>query len=240
MTNKLIVLIVIVLTFVVLISAVVFDKKPTPVPLPVPIFQTQPSSAPETTMPSVQPTAEPLQIISSVPEDNDKNIPTNITLWLTFNQNINKSLINTKLTPAAQLKISTNQNMLFVKPIQELLPATSYTLELSSAETSFSQKITFQTAAQNPSDSSLDEKSIKAIEEGTKQAQPAAYLTNKMPYSSDQFEVNWSVRPSPKTLYFVVTLKGSDKANSKNAFVSWLKSLDLTDAQIQGLDIEYQ
>lgn len=239
MINKFIILIIGMLVIAIIISLLVltfFNKKPTRIP-------------PILTMPTSQPTIRPIQtpastqslaIVSSYPENNTQNIPPNTTLSFTFNNDISVGLISVKFNPEVQFNQTVIAKLLLIKPKIELKPSTKYAVEVSGKNMSASYSIQFQTAAQNPEGTAPNAKGIKQIDDTLRQVQPNAYLANRLPYSTDQFEANWSTRPSPKTLYFIVVLKDADKISSKNAFLDWLKSLQLTEAQIQKLDIEYQ
>ncbi|MDD5415450.1 MAG: Ig-like domain-containing protein [Candidatus Daviesbacteria bacterium] len=238
MINKFIVLIIGVLVIAIIFSFLVLtfpNKKPTQIPPILTMPTPQPTMDSQTSVP-----AQPLAIISSYPENNTQNIPPNTTLSFTFNNDINVDLISVKFNPEAQFNQTVVTKLLLIKPKTELKPSTKYIVEVFGKGMPTSYSIQFQTAAQNPTGTSPNAEGIKQIDDTLRRVQPDAYLANKLPFSTSDFSASSAIKSSTNNLYFVIVLQGPDKTSSKNAFLDWLRSLQLTEAQIQGLDIEYQ
>lgn len=235
--NKLLFLFIgIILLILVSVVLFVLPKKPGVIP-PKPVEQFQPSG---TTSPTPTPATQVLSVISSIPSMNTQDVPPNITLRITFNKEPRLELTSVKFTPAVVFQLSLVYNILFIDPTIDLLPSTNYKVEVSVNGMISPYILMFRTASQNPPGTAPDAESLKKQDEILRQMKPDAYLANKLPFSTNDFSASSAIKPSTNNLYFIVELKGSDKVSAKNAFLDWLKSLQLTDTQIQGLGIEYQ
>lgn len=236
--NKLVILIIGILVIAIIISLLVlnfFGRKPVQ---PTPTLSPSPPTATpiQTSIP-----IQPLTINSSYPANNTQDFPPNATLSFTFNRNIDTDVMSVTFNPAVQFNQTIASDLLLIKPKTELKPSTIYSVVVLGKDMAVSYTIQFQTAAQNPKDTSPTAEGIKQIEDTLRKAQPPnAYLANKLPYSTSDFSATSANRPTTNNLYFIVVLQGTDKVSAKNAFLDWLRSLQLTDTQIQGLDIEYQ
>jgi len=227
----------IIFLILVLIFLFVWPKKQEVSIPPKPVEQFQPSGI---TSPTPAPTSQVLSVISSIPSVNTQNVPPNITLRVTFNKQPRLESASVKFTPTVAFQLNTVSNILFIKPVADLQPSTNYTAEISLNNMLSPYTLLFTTAARNPTGTAPDAESIKNQDDILRQIQPDAYLANKLPFSTNDFSANSSIKSSTDNLYFIVTLKRVDKISAKNAFLDWLKSLQLTDVQIQGLDIEYR
>lgn len=234
--NKLLFIFIGIILILVLFVLFVLPKKQGIIP-PRPVEQFQPSGV---TSPTPAPTSQTLSVISSIPTANTQDVPPNITLRITFNKELRLELASVKFTPTATFQLSLVSNILFIDPTTDLLPNTNYTAEVSISGMFSPYILSFRTASQNPAGTAPDAESLKKQDEILRQMKPDAYLANKLPYSTNNFSTSSAIKPSTNNLYFIVELKGADKVSAKNAFLGWLKSLQLTDTQIQGLDIEYQ
>ncbi|HLB61111.1 MAG TPA: hypothetical protein VJL83_05915, partial [Patescibacteria group bacterium] len=70
---------------------------------------------------------------------------------------------------------------------------------------------------------------------------PDVYLTNKTPYAEPSFSVVSDFKKEPTGhYYFIVEIsEGFTLEQGRTEFVNWLKTLQLTEQQINLLDIEY-
>lgn len=237
MSKLLFIFIGIIFLILVLIFLFVLPKKQGIQSSPAPVQQFQPSGL---VSPTPVPTSQALSVISSIPSMNAQDVPPNITLRVTFNKEPNLESTSVKFTPTATFQLSIVSNILFIKPTADLQPNTNYTAEVSMNGMLSPYVLSFKTALQNPSGTAPDAESLKKHDEILRQMKPNAYLSNKLPYSTNDFSASSAIKPSTNNLYFIVVLQGIDKVSAKNAFLDWLRSLQLTDTQIQGLDIEYQ
>lgn len=215
----------------------VLPKKQGIQPSPAPVQQFQPSGL-ASLIPT--PTSQALSVISSIPSINAQNVPPNITLRVTFNKEPNLGSTSVKFVPTTTFQLNTVSNILFIKPTTDLQPNTNYTVETSISGMLSPYILSFRTAAQNPAGTAPNAEGIKQVDDTLRRVQPDAYLFNKLPYSTNDFSASSAIKPSTNNFYFIVVLNGVDKVSAKNAFIDWLHSLQLTDTQIQGLDIEYQ
>jgi len=85
-----------------------------------------------------------------------------------------------------------------------------------------------------PTGAAQDEKKFQL------QNSPDVFLSNQTPYSTKSFSVTSDFKTQPTGhFYFIVTLKSKDSAQDKISFLNWLKSLGLSDNQINALDVTY-
>ncbi len=69
---------------------------------------------------------------------------------------------------------------------------------------------------------------------------PDIFLSNQTPYASLSFSIISTFTPSPTGHYYFTVSLLAEKTFAKNAFLSWVKNLGLTDQQISSLDITYK
>lgn len=77
-------------------------------------------------------------------------------------------------------------------------------------------------------------------EENVRKTDPDIYLANRLPYSTSTFSMTKFTNWKTGATYFIVSLRGSDSIKSREDAISWMRSLRLTDSQIQSLSISYQ
>lgn len=85
-----------------------------------------------------------------------------------------------------------------------------------------------------------DKTLIQSEQNFQKQNHPDVYLSNMTPYESDSFNIYSDFKTEPSGhFYFLVYLNKNDVNSARNQFIAWIKKSGLTEAQIQGLDIQY-
>lgn len=205
--------------------------RPSPSLTPTP-FMTQP--------PSTEEVRSDIVILSTVPGNGASNVEINIPLRVVMNQPIDNVSLTAIVTPRVDYAIQKLGPVFFLTPRTTFAKNTQYTIDILSGDTRFGS-FSFTTGTQEHVGTAPDEASLEDQEKFYLNNYPDVYLSNKIPFDSDQFFIKrGGVRlPPNERNYFIVTLK-SDQENSKEVFLDWLRSLGLTDAQIQGLDIEYR
>lgn len=185
-----------------------------------------------------------LSIISSSPSNNQVDVPVDTTISFRFNKPVSVNDVPLSILPDIQYNLSTQGDQLILQPLQSLNPGTRYiiTLRLKDANGQpalYSYMFTTigptPTYLPNTRPNGLPEQS----ENFQRQNYPDIYLANKTPYSTNSFSIEYSTTETGH-YYFIVTLGGTNQDAAKEDFLDWLHSLQLTDQQIQGLDIQYQ
>ncbi|MDP3724110.1 MAG: Ig-like domain-containing protein [bacterium] len=181
-----------------------------------------------------------LVILSTVPRNGEAAVEINIPLRIVMNQPIENVSLTAVVTPRVDYATQKLGPVFFLTPRTTFEKNTQYTIDILSGNTRVGS-FSFITGAQEHAGTAPDESSIQEQERFYLNNYPDVFLSNNIPFDSDQFFIKrGGVRPPPdQRNYFVVTLKG-DRENSKEVFLHWLRSLGLTDTQIQTLDIEYQ
>lgn len=188
--------------------------------------------------------SKPLIVISSTPTDQAKNIPLDSQIAITFNKTPKKAQVRFTIQPKAEGEVEISNNTYIFKPNSQLSKSTSYlvTLGLLDQKPTGVHAFIFQTEGPEldiPSTREAEDFEQKQLD-FQRENSPDVFLVNKVPYSEAGFSITSSFTESPtQHFYFNVTLKGSDKNQSKESFQGWLGSLGLTSSQIDKLDIRY-
>lgn len=207
----------------------------------------QPTDIPEVTS-VILPTYQPLlNIVSTTPTDKAISVPLSQVISIVFNRTYDINQLEFIVNPKFEFKKSQTDNTLVITPIIPLQPGTLYTYSLWDKTNSenFRQTFTFTTIGPTPEflPDTRPVEVIQAEENFLRENRPDIFLKNLTPYSSEIFSITSDYRSPPQShFYFLVTLKSTDQSIaelSKQEFISWLKSLKLTDQQIQALDITY-
>ena len=77
-------------------------------------------------------------------------------------------------------------------------------------------------------------------EESVRKTRPDIYLSNRVPHEDQTFAISKIVNWNTGSILFIVSLKETNTQQSKGDAINWMKSLGLTDGQIQSLNISYQ
>jgi len=182
-------------------------------------------------------------ITSVVPTNKSSGVPINQGITVYFNFQPSKTNVDFSIYPSSSYSISygyNNLSVVFDNPLQE---GTLYEYTVKIKDTGSSSLFYFTTSGtpktifrgNPPPGASSSYKNYMLANH------PDGFLASYTPYSTNDFSITSSFSKSPiEHFSFVVTLIGSDKASSKNIFLSWVKSLGFADSQIQNLDITYQ
>lgn len=198
----------------------------------VPKTKTQVSPYPSSTTGLPQ-----LEIVSNNPLNNSEGQSLNTPISIRFNRQISESDIQIKIDPEIEYSLNIPDETVFILPKLPLQVNNTYTISVSypSART-YTWK--FSTGTSTAIDTAPNVEFFQEREASLREQRPDLYLYNNTPFENSGFKITaGSLKPSPKSHYsFEVILKNQESAG----FISWLKSLEFTDIQIQQLDIEYQ
>ncbi len=184
-----------------------------------------------------------LSIIKTTPLDKAINIPLSSDIFITFNssQQINQVTVNA--VPAIQYTQSILGNTLVLTLSQVLQSNTKYQISTSLPGGS-PYTFSFTTIGNTitPSPDTRDTNLFNKIKANEREKSPDVYVSNNSPYHNQDFSISYNFVSGTPTghFHFTVILLNPDKNVVQASFINWLKSLDMTDEQIQRLDITYQ
>lgn len=184
----------------------------------------------------------PLSVDQSSPKNNAEDVLLYAPISLHFNKTADLSQAKVSISPNANVQISNNAQYLDITPVQALQPNTQYKVVVSIPQNNFSYTLLFATGTNAVTSSGPSVEAVQQYDNQVRQTNPSLFLSNEVPYSNDLFAIDLGpFKTSPNSHYsFIVTLKGNDKQASQNSLQSWLKSLQLNDSQIKGLDVTYK
>jgi len=181
---------------------------------------------------------QPLRIIKTDPVNNQTNIPLDQKITISFNNPFSLSHIIFSINPSVTYTTAINGNDLVITPYATYSTGTTYNYSIQFVGTQSMQTFSFTTTAlvvTSPDDTS------QVADTFNKTHYPDVFVYNRMPFQTTDFSATGSFTSSPTEHYYTtVALNQTNPDQSKQAFVNWLKSLGLTDDQIQILDIRYQ
>lgn len=182
-----------------------------------------------------------ITIQNTKPPNNSTNVDPNQNIVLTLNKPATLDQIAINISPNIPYTPSIQENNVFITPQTPLQPGTTYVYMVKYADGTISDRYSFTTAGQqvSPAVSPAPVDNTQEMElEWQRVHQPDLFLSNKTPYQTQDFSVTNDYTTTPaEHFYFTVTAK---TPNGKQAFLDWLKSLNLSDTQMQQLDIRYQ
>lgn len=183
-----------------------------------------------------------LSVVASSIQDRQINVPLTSEIVITFNQEVNSSLISFNILPTPNYVFEIEQNRLIITPTEQLLPSTIYSFSVSSTkDNSLLTSVSFTTFGPTPT--LLPDTRPSGEPQNTEalllQTRPDVFLSNKMPYENESFSATYTfVSQTPSHFAFTIDPKGTTE-NARSSFINWAKSLGLSDAQISSLDISY-
>ena len=184
-----------------------------------------------------------LAVILTKPEHGRQDVSLNEPIVISFNRQLNPEEISFTLFPAILTTSEIQENNLIVTPRLNYAPGTTYTFIIryprsNKLPDSYSFTATGPTAVLQP-----DTQPTGASEREDnfqKANNPDVFLSNQVPFETDMFSIESDYASDPSGhFYFLVTLKGPNDDGARGAALEWMKSLGLTDDQIQQLDIRY-
>ena len=178
----------------------------------------------------------PLQIITTNPTDKQVAVPISQIITITFNKPVSAKDISFTIEPNTSYLTTITKNQLFISFSPPLLQSTTYTIKFNNLP--IRNTYTFTTA--NANAIKTNDNASESLTIWSRAYKPDLYIYNQLPHDTSDYSITGSMTQiKPYHFYFNVSLLGTNKDQSKQAFVSWLQSLGLTDTQIQGLDIRY-
>lgn len=185
---------------------------------------------------SINTTPTSLLVTNIDPANKSTNIPLDKAPVLTFNKVITISDITITIKPNTPFTEDTVNNQLIINFNNHLPPQTIYTITESNKTQKIPQVFTFTTG-----DAPSTDQTANSNAQGNLQNNPDMFLFSQMPYNTNEIAAYGEFTSTPTGHYFfTVSLLGTNQQQDKQDFITWMKSLGLSDQQIQKLDIRYQ
>lgn len=203
--------------------------EPPIIPTPTPVTYSTPFSQGSVAVDSVSPRP-------------GSTVPANQQIVIALDSSVNPKDVTVTLYPNSSFTTKISGNNLIIIPSQPLAPGTTYSYSLTSQATpgapttaSFTVEGPTPTpAGPNTAVGAKNERDSYLLANN-----PGAFLANQLPYSSNDFSISATLKQSGG-YHFSITILNTDKAVGRSAFINWLRSLGLSDIQINSLDITYQ
>ncbi|CAN5170608.1 hypothetical protein BH09PAT2_BH09PAT2_00290 [soil metagenome] len=244
MNKKIIVILTIVILILVVITFIILSRRN---------ITSNISSKPITGLEDISPgiiiptnniKAGQLDIVAVSPADLSSKITKTVPIEITFSQPIKANEIEFMISPDFSYDQTIEGNKLIISPKEDFKTSTLYTYSVNFLKDL--QKVrmyTFSTAGDGPifrPDTGPSKEEIIKYDESVRVRYPDIYLQNHTPYETTIFGITGTYSKQKEHFEFKVLLKGTNKNDARNKFILWLQSLDLTDKQIESLDITYE
>lgn len=222
-------------------------RKPTPSTKEGPTPTTLPISLP----PEVITEAAGLSVVKIEPENEAKEVQLRQRITITFNRQIKPENIKLLITSGLDYSQSDFEfykevrgENLIITPKERFSPGTTYYMEIVYKPTNHlltNSVFTTTGPTTTPPPNTAPSGFIEEQEEFQRKNYPDVFLSNKAPFETDTFSVTSDYTSEPTDhFYFIVSLKGPDHEKAKENATNWVKSLGLTEEQINSLDITYR
>ena len=167
-----------------------------------------------------------LQLLTTIPALNQKNIPLNQVITLNFNQNINQKNLSIVSYPDFKYQLEKKEKNIVIKPEEDLTANTKYSLEIKDQDSSFYFNLIFFTKSEptiTPSPTPTGTKTGKgdpdAYQNMVKEISQNYPLFNKTPHQTENWLADYL---EPKKL-IVVYKKGTNLNLIKKEVFDWMK-----------------
>lgn len=186
--------------------------------------------------------ANTLEVVNIDPRDQAKNISVNKVITITFSQEFAESDVSFSLSPNSPHEQRIEGNKLIITPNSNWEAGTQYGYSINFANDN--QKVRLYTfTTTGPTAEYLPDTQPEGLQEQEAQSQleedPNLYVSNHTPYESGTFYVTSEYDPNPPAhFYLLVRLK--DQSRGQQDFNVWLQTLNLTQEQINSLDVRFQ
>lgn len=197
------------------------------------------------TEPTPNPTAvvrqKGLFIEAADPYNNEDNVPAGGSIIVTFSRMPAKDEFIFEISPAVEYDTRIEGKNLIVIPRSALAPGTNYNYKITFTASDASRSYDFRTLKQNEVlPDTIDPEVHDQQEEYELENATDVYVAGLTPFENNSFSVvsDYAYKPAGHYVFYVEAR--TDRENARLAFISWLKSNNLTDTQIGSLDILYR
>jgi hypothetical protein len=183
----------------------------------------------------------PLNVVSVLPMDNSVSVSTDDNITVTFNRELKEEDIIFSIEPKFEYRMEIDGYNLKIIPSKPLSSGTKYFYVIKyRLPGKIPQGYSFTTLGPTPqiTQNTQPEGGVEETEKFYLENHPDIFLSNKTPYSTADFSVEWEFVKEPYEHFeFNVELFGNNDDRSYDKFILWLQSLGLTNKQINALDI---
>jgi len=159
-----------------------------------------------------------LQLLTTTPTPNQKNIPLNQTITLNFNQNINQKNLSIASYPDFKYQLEKKEKNIIIKPKENLAPNTKYNLEIKDQDNSFYFNLIFFTE-DKPTNIKTGRGDPDVYQNTTKEISQNYPLFNKTPYQAENWIIDYL---EPKKL-IIIYRKGASLNLVKKEVFDWME-----------------
>jgi len=164
-----------------------------------------------------------LQLLTTVPIINQKNVPLSQEIILNFNQNVNQKSFSIISCPDFKYQLEKKEKTIIIKPEENLTANTKYSLEIKNQDSSFYFNLVFFTKDQPIFPTHTDIKTGKgdsdAYQDTVKEISQNYPLFNKTPYQTENWAIDYL---EPKKL-IIIYKKGINLDLIKKEVFDWME-----------------
>ncbi|MGH7245671.1 MAG: Ig-like domain-containing protein [Candidatus Levyibacteriota bacterium] len=182
-----------------------------------------------------------IHVISTTPPNKAINTPLNQKITIVLDKFVSEKDITFSTFPQANLTLSIDRNIINATISGEFFPSTTYKYVVTYKNYPLPITYSFTTEGPTPTPRPKLSVSVKTMrDDWNRENHPDIFLSSQLPQDTNTFSADYRFTQIPYAHYaFTVTAK-IDANAAKTDFISWMKSLGITDEQIQTLDITYQ
>ncbi len=195
---------------------------------------------------TILPTPAPSQApaIKASIQNNQINVPLDGVMFVDFGRPIQASEFAVTYLPVTNFSTQASGTKLIITPSTSLKPSTRYSITVSTSDRKkLLVALVFTSLGPTPTFAPDTRPSgePQRTDELLRQNHPDNLIANHLPYATSDFKAAYTYKTAPTGHFaFTVTALGTNRDTSKTAFIVWVKSFGITDAQIGQLDITYQ
>lgn len=185
--------------------------------------------------------ANTLDVVDIDPRDQSQNIALDKSITITFSQTFTQNDFVFSITPNTAHTQTIEDNKLIIKPTSNWETGTEYGYSINLDDNQKVRLYSFTTTG--PTQEFLPDTQPEGLKELEEQSQleddPNLYVSNQTPYETGTFYVTSEYEPNPPAhFYLIVRLK--DQTRGQDDFNVWLQTLNLTQDQINSLDVRFE
>jgi len=174
-----------------------------------------------------------LQLLTTTPALNQKNVPLNQIITLSFNQNVNQKNFSIVSFPDFKYQLEKKEKNITIKPEENLTADTKYSLEIKDQDSSFYFNLVFLTKDQptlpTPTDIKTGQGDPDAYQNMVQEISQNYPLFNKTPHQAENWLADYL---EPKKL-IIVYKKGINLNLVKKEVFDWMKKENIDPATHQ-------
>jgi hypothetical protein len=185
---------------------------------------------------------QPLAVVQTYPEDKAIGVPVDATIEITFNKPFEYKDFIYAMAPETEYQLRTAiGNRITVTFPKGLQPSTVYTFKVNTLE-QLPRTYTFTTAGTDPVEApnTYPTGAAEVEEEFMRSENPDVFLRNNTPYEQAEFSVTSVYDERKSDFVFTVTAKSTDRLRAREAFITWMQSLGMTNDDISKLQVTYR